>query len=345
MGAKGLHISCGLIALGTLCLIISLLLSWQHTSVLGSAIEEHVVTVDVSQNLIVRLLPDRVRQRHHGFKGTLVQCRELTCGIRGSALAVELCRKFTMDMIVGIIICILFSVVAVLEMVAGLYLMYYKSGRTKKEYRKVAFRCLVVCPCLIFIALLAYVICLFDTQTMNLHVSIITLPTVVTPGGGFFLSVFAFLILTFVPCLSRQWMLSRGEIMDSERRNYKKEAMGRMVWEHNYKDGGTRSAGDVSSGAPCFDNFNQPYIQDSVVFQEPFLSGTIPPIPGQQYVVVQPGCGEVQLEAYSGAPQYPSPCAPTYSSHEPSMDPYANNMTPAYYPSVGPDPVTNTHQW
>lgn len=342
MGAKGVQISVGLIALGTLCLLVSLFLSWQHTSVLGSAIEEHVVTVDVAQSLLVRMIPEKFKEAHHGFKGTLVQCRELTCGLVTSKLAVVLCRKFTMDMVVGIFICILFSMVAVLELVAGLYLMYYKSGRSKKEYRKIAFRCLVVCPCLIFMAIFAYMICLFDTLTMDLPLHIIQLPLVVTPGGGFFLAFFAFFILSFVPCLSRQWMLSRGEMMDSERRNYKKEAMGRMVWEQNYNGGGVKSAADVSSGAPYFDNFNQSHnAQDSVSFQEPFLSGTIPT--AQPYMV-QPNCGEVQLEAYSGAPQYP-PCAPAYPSHEPPMDPYANNMAPTYYPSVGPEPVMNHHQW
>jgi len=337
MGVKGVHVTCGLIGIGNLLLIIALFNSWQHTSVLGGvAMKEHIASVDVGHSLMVQLLPTEYKRKHDNFQGTLVQCREIFCGITASKLAMVMCQKFTMDMVVGILVCILFSIAIVLDLVAGLYLLYYKSGRAKKEYRKIAFRCLVVSPVLIFLGIFAYSVSLIYTLTMDFPISIVStvLPIVVTPDAGIFLAIFGFFILSFVPCLSRQWMLFRGEMMDSERRNNKKEAMERMVWENNYNGVGTKSVADVASGAPYFDN--------DFVYSH-------------------------NIQPYSGAPQYP-PCVLTYPQHHqqhqpsvdlyvhspPHTDPYAqphggtsnHNGTPPCYPSAGPDPALGAnHGW
>lgn len=317
MGSKGIHISVALIVLASLMLIASLCLSWQHVSVFAgmAAMDEHIASVDMNKSFVARMVPGRTS----GIKGTFTDVRNAVCELGTlHPFPAGLCTKFTMDFAIGIIVILFFVISIVLQTVAGCYLLYYITGRTKREYRKVAFRCLCAAPVLVFLAWFGYFISLLVTMATPLRVTILSLPVVVTPGSGFFVALMAFFVLCFVPCLARQWVLSVSEMVDSENRMYKQEARSQLLWDQNFR------GMEAGHGAPHFDsNFcpEQP-------MHDP--QGYPPPHPD---MYPEPPCPPDVYPEHHYAPDMPPEhiMAHGYPGHDPYHAPYARRSDPDPY--------------
>jgi len=234
MGFKGIHISLFLLSGSSLLLIISLLLDWQHISVFGAITAKlHLVTVEWD-GAVRKFFPLMTKVPESAFSGNLSSVRDVFCGFRAIPTAASLCETFTFNFVCGVIVVLLSIACLTINLVAGTYLLYYSWGVTKREYRKVAFRCLCVSPALMFIGICIYT----GSLVMSANLRIRFVSPVLTPGKGYFVSIFAFLLGAFVPFISKKWALSTKEILDDEKRQYRREAKEQLFDSYGYNGSG-----------------------------------------------------------------------------------------------------------
>jgi len=225
MGHKGLNITLGVLAAACLCVVSGFFMEWKHVSFVAGAFTAEIYLISASFNGIAMgllKLSKHARLTDADVTGNLTKVRDVFCGIPYSPLCASLCDKFTLDLAAGIITASLFVIAVILIMIAAIYLVYHGHWQTKREYRLVAYRCLCCAPVLVLLGIMSQAVSLFFTLIMSTRIALHDFPSVVTPGGGYFMSIFGFFLLCFAPCLSEQWTLATREVLDDERRQYKR---------------------------------------------------------------------------------------------------------------------------
>jgi len=240
MGRKGLNFTLGILGAACLMLVSASMMEWKHVSfVAGTFTADIYLFSAVFNGLAVGMLnlSKHTRLSDGDVTGNLAKVRDVFCGIPLSPFCSAMCDKFTLDLASGIITMCLFIIALVLIVVGAGYLFYHGQFQTKREYRLIAYRCLCCAPVLVLLGIFSQAISLFFTLVMGTRIAQAAyFPSVVTPGGGYFMAIFAFFLLSFAPCLSEQWTLATREVLHDERRQYRRGQKAVLFGDESYDE-------------------------------------------------------------------------------------------------------------
>lgn len=284
-------------------MLTAMLFEWQELSFgIGSFTAKlHLTSIYWGGFAIKQTVPLWGNHKFSELSGSMAEVRDVACGLPNIPYLFTLCESLTVDFACGVLSVILNLVALLINVVASSYLLYYSWGVTKREYRKVAFRCLCVSPVLMFLSVAVYTGAILFSETLQ---------CVMTPGPGYFIAIFGFMFMTSVPFVSKKWSLSTKEILDDEKRQIRREAKDALLsgqgYGTMYSQHHVESYGEPPPPYLAYPSLHEPYYPEHGECV-PYADAAAE----QQHMEAHPGHYEYPAEY----PHYPLP--PPHAPHQP----------------------------